>query len=51
MVEEGRTWGEFGGRVGYHLTREIIVDAFANGIAGGGLETSVHVGGDVRFRF
>lgn len=46
------TRAEFGARVGYHVTDNIAVDIFANGVSGGrGGQTRIHVGGGVKARF
>ena len=45
-------WAEYGARIGYKLTGNVTVDAFANGISGNqGLGTRLHVGADLRWRF
>jgi hypothetical protein len=47
-----RTYLEYGARVGYRITPKIILDVFANGIAGGGQDMAqVHVGTALRFSY
>jgi hypothetical protein len=46
------TWVEYGGRIGFKVRDDIVIDAFANGVAGGnGVDSTLHAGADVRFKF
>ena len=45
------TWVEFGGRLGYRFSRELVVDAFALGTLGGEIGRTLHVGLGARYAF
>lgn len=46
------SWCEYGARVGYHLSERVTLDVFANGVSGGdGIDTRVHLGGGLSFKF
>lgn len=45
-------WAEYGMRVGYKVTDAITLDAFANGVSGGGgIDTRHHTGASLRFQY
>lgn len=49
---DGSTWAEYGVRVGYRLTDNVIIDAFANGVSGAGaIDTHVHSGAALRLQY
>jgi len=45
------TWFEYGGRVGYRVNNNMVVDAFMLGTAGGQVGNTVHGGLALRFAF
>ena len=45
------TWVEFGGRLGYRFSRELVVDAYALGTLGGEIGRTLHVGLGARYAF
>ncbi len=46
------TWGEYGLRVGWRITKSLTADVFTNMVlAGGPVGTGVHSGAGLRFRF
>jgi uncharacterized membrane protein len=46
------TWGEIGGRVGFRIGHQSVIDVFANGTVGPKpIGNSVHVGGGLRINF
>jgi uncharacterized membrane protein len=44
-------WGEFGARVGYHVSDRVQLEGFANGVLAGGLGSSIHFGGGLKVSF
>jgi len=45
-------WLEYGGRVGFKLSRDITLDSFVTGVSGtDGIDTRLHGGGALRFQF
>jgi hypothetical protein len=45
------TWVEYGGRLGYRFSRNLVVDAFAIGTLGGEVGRTLHVGLGARYAF
>jgi hypothetical protein len=45
------TWAEFGGRLGYRFSRNLVIDAFALGTLGGEVGRTLHVGLGARYAF
>jgi hypothetical protein len=45
------TWLEYGGRVGYRVSNNLVVDAFLLGTAGGEVGNTLHGGIALRFAF
>jgi hypothetical protein len=45
------TWVEYGGRLGYRFSRNLVVDAFAIGTLGGEVGKTLHVGVGARYAF
>ncbi len=44
-------WTEFGGRLGYRFSRNLVVDAFLIGTLGGEIGPTLHAGLGVRYAF
>ena len=45
-------WAEYGARIGYHISNNIELNAFLNGVSGDvGSGTKVHAGGGVKVWF
>ncbi len=45
------TWFEYGGRLGYRVNRNLVVDAFVLGTAGGDVGNTIHGGVGLRLAF
>ena len=45
------TWAEYGGRLAYRFSRNLVVDAFAIGTLGGEVGRTLHVGLGARYAF
>lgn len=51
-ITDSAPWVEYGARLGFAVTDAWTVDAFATGVSGGnGIDTRVHGGAALRFRF